>query len=601
MLHYLNIQLVPFLTNDQFFALLILIVSFISFLMGRIRYDFVALGALLALVVLGIIPIAKAFDGFSHPAVITVASVLVLSHAIGKTGITYHLSKKLSYFSSSPSMLVLTLAGLVAFFSAFMNDVGALALVMPIAIQLCHRYDIPPAKILMPMAFASLLGGTITVIGTPPNLIVANYRESIGLEQFSMFDFTPTGLIISFVGLAYLSTIGWRLLPNRRAENTQTTFTTDNYLLEAKVEHGNKVIDKTVSYLEEISENSVKVVVIIRGARRIIAPSHEEIIRSNDTLLLEGQPEELKQLELLTGMNLTRSKANENIPHNKLEVLEVVINPGSLMDSRTLTELQFREKYGLNVIGVARHGENIRKRFSRIQLKAGDVLLIQGHSDELPDTLRYLGCFPLAERDISLKASYKLLPTMLIFIGSIILVATQTLPPQISFPLAVFLLVVFKLLPIRDVYRSQEGPLIMLLGCFITVGFALQQTGVTEILAGKLVGVIGDLPNYLILGIIILITMIITDIINSSATAMIMCPIAYGVSQQLGHNPDAYLMGVAIASSCTFNTPIGHHSNTLVMGPGGYQFGDYWRVGLILDILILITVTPALLWVWPLS
>ncbi len=601
MLDYINTQLFSFLTNEQLFSLAVLIFSFIAFLIGKIRYDFVALGALLALVISGVVPIREAFNGFSHPAVVSVASVLVLSHAIGKTGITYHLSKRLSYFSDSPSLLVFTLAGLVAFFSAFMNDVGALALIMPIAIQLCQRYDIQPAKVLMPMAFASLLGGTITLIGTPPNLIVANYRESIGLGSFNMFDFAPTGLIISVVGLLYLSIIGWRLIPNRRSEATQVKFTTDNYLLEAKVEPSNKLVDKSVADIEKISDDLVKVVVILRGARRIIAPSQEEMIRANDTLLLEGQPEELKQLELLTGLNLTRSSANKNIPHDKLEVLEVVINPGSRMDNRTLLELQFREKYGLNVIGVARHGENIRKRLSRIQLKVGDVLLVQGHADELPDTLRYLGCFPLAERDISLQASYRLLPTVLIFIGSIVLVATQTLPPQISFPLAVFLLVIFKLLPIRDVYKSQEGPLLMLLGCFITVGVALQQTGVTEILAGKLVGYIGDLPDYLILGIIILITMIITDIINSSATAMIMCPIAYGVSQQLGHNPDAYLMGIAIASSCTFNTPIGHHSNTLVMGPGGYQFSDYWRVGLILDILILITVTPALLWVWPLS
>ncbi|OYQ87731.1 hypothetical protein B9T21_05595 [Wohlfahrtiimonas chitiniclastica] len=601
MLNYLPVQLIPYLTNDQLAALTVLILAFLAFLSGRIRYDFVALGALLALVILGIVQIPDAFKGFSHPAVISVTSVLVLSHAIGKTGITYHLSKRLSYFSSSPSMLILTLAGLVAFFSAFMNDVGALALIMPIAIQLCQRYDISPAKVLMPMAFASLLGGTITVIGTPPNLIVSNYRESIGLKAFSMFDFAPTGIVITIVGLIYLAAFGWRLIPNRRSESAHNKFTTDNYLLEAKVEQGNKIADQTVADLEEISENTVKVVVIIRGARRIIAPSQEELIRANDTLLLEGQPEELKQLELLTGLNLTRSSANKNIPHDKLEVLEVVINPGSRMADHTLSDLQFREKYGLNVIGVARQGENIRKRFSRITLKVGDVLLVQGHADELPDTLRYLGCFPLAERDISLKASYRLMPTLLIFTASIILVATQTLPPQISFPLAVFLLVIFKLLPIRDVYRSQEGPLIMLLGCFITVGAALQQTGATEILAAKLVGLIGDLPDIFILGAILVITLAMTDIINNSAAAMIMCPIAYGVSQQLGHNPDAYLMGIAIASSCTFNTPIGHHSNTLVMGPAGYQFGDYWRVGLILDILILITVTPTLLWVWPLS
>ncbi len=591
------------ITNVQLYALVILLCSFIAFMMGRWRYDVVALGALLALVLVGVVPLNNAFSGFSHRAVITVASVLVLSNALGNTGVTYHLSQHLSRFSDRPALLVLTLTGLVAFFSAFMNDVGALALIMPVAIQVSQRYKIPTSRLLMPMAFASLLGGTATLIGTPPNMIIAQYRETADptAGAFTMFDFLPTGIVVVVVGLLYISFIGWRLIPVRGSDRHERLFETDDYLLEATITPNNKFIGKTIHDLEKVTEDHVEVVALLRGARRLLSPSKEEVLRVNDVLLIEGQPEDLKQLELLTGVDIDFSKANkEKHGTDSIEVLEVIVNPGARITNATISELYLKEQYNINILGISRQGERIRQRFSRLTLKAGDILLIQGYKRELPEMMSYLGCLPLAERNIRLKPSSKMLPTAGIFVLSILAVAFQILPPHIAFPLAIFLLIIFKLITLREVYQSIDGPLVVLLGCFITVGAALEATGATNIIVSSIVPLLEGLPAMLVLSLVMLITMMITDVINSSATAVIMAPIAVGIANMMGHSIDPYLMIIAIACSCAFNTPIGHHSNTLVMGPGGYQFGDYWRMGLLLDLLLIVTVVPAVMYVWPL-
>lgn len=603
MLTIFSDPLISGITNTQLYALLILFCSFIAFMLGKWRFDVVALGALLAMVLVGVVPLNNAFSGFSHRAVITVASVLVLSNALGNTGVTYHLSQHLSRFSDRPVLLVLTLTGLVAFFSAFMNDVGALALIMPVALQVSQRYHIPTSKLLMPMAFASLLGGTATLIGTPPNMIIAQYRETVdpAAGAFAMFDFLPVGIVVVIVGLLYISFIGWRLIPIRDTENNSRLFETDDYLLEAKILPNNKFIGKTIAELEKVTEDHVNVVTLLRGARRLLSPSKEEILRENDVLLIEGQPEDLKQLELLSGVNIRFTKeGKEGDGVDSLQTLEVVVNPGARIAGHMISELYLRERYKINILGISRQSESIRQRFSRLTLKPGDILLIQGDKKELPETMNYLGCLPLAERNIRLKPSSKLLPTVGIFIVSILLVAFQILPPHIAFPLAIFLLIIFRLVSLREVYQSIDGPLIVLLGCFITVGAALDSSGATNIIVSSLVPLLEGLPAMLVLSIIMLVTMLITDVINSSATAVIMAPIAVGVANMMGHNIDPYLMIIAIACSCAFNTPIGHHSNTLVMGPGGYQFGDYWRMGLLLDLLLILTAVPAVIYFWPL-
>lgn len=600
MISWLPNSLFGTVPNDQVIVLCVLGITFFAFLWGRWRYDVVALGSLLTLVLLGIVPMDDAFSGFSHRAVVTVAAVLVLSYALGNTGVTYHLSNHLSRFSKTPSLLILTLSGLVVFFSAFMNDVGALALIMPVALQVSQRYKIPASALLMPMAFASLLGGTLTLIGTPPNMIIAQYRESIGMGAYKMFDFLPVGIVVATVGLLYISFIGWRFLPVRQTEENSNLFETDDYLLELKIPENNKFIKKTIGELEAIVEHKIRVATLLRGARRILSPNAEETLKAGDILLVEGQPEELKQLELLSGLTISTNPRDKERMDDEIEFLEVVINPGARIAGHQLADLQLRERYHINILGVSRHGEKIHQRFSRLVLKTGDVLLIQGYKKELPETLNQLGCLPLAERNVRLKPSAKLWPTVTIFMISILLVATQILPAHIAFPLAIFALVSSKLLSLREAYHSIEGPLIVLLGCFITVGAAVEKTGATGLIVGQIVSLLDEMPAILVLGSVMLATMIITDIINSSATAVIMAPIAVGIATQFGHNIDPYLMAVAIGCSCSFNTPIGHHSNTLVMGPGGYYFGDYWRMGVMLDLLILITTVPTLAYVWSL-
>ncbi len=591
------------ITNVQLYALVILLCSFIAFMLGKWRFDVVALGALLAMILVGVVPMNSAFMGFGNPAVITVASVLVLSNALGNTGVTYHLSQHLSRFSDRPVLLVLTLTGLVAFFSAFMNDVGALALIMPVALQVSQRYKIPTSKLLMPMAFASLLGGTATLIGTPPNMLIAQYRATAdpAAGAFAMFDFLPVGIVVIVVGLLYIAFIGWRLIPVRNAEADNRLFETDDYLLEANIMPGNKFVGKTIAELEKVTEDHVNVVTLIRGARRLLTPSKEETLRENDVLLIEGQPEDLKQLELLSGVNIKFTKGGkERDTIDSLQTLEVVVNQGARIAGHMISELYLREKYRINILGVARQGESIRQRFSRLTLKAGDILLIQGDKRELPETLSHLGCLPLAERNILLKPSSKLLPTVGIFSLAILAVAFQILPPNIAFPLAIFLMIIFKLISLREVYKSIDGPLVILLGCFITVGAALEASGATNIIVTSVVPLLEGLPAMLVLSIVMLITMLVTDVINSSATAVIMAPIAVGIANMMGHSIDPYLMIIAVACSCAFNTPIGHHSNTLVMGPGGYHFGDFWRMGLLLDLLLIVTVVPAVIYFWPL-
>lgn len=591
------------ITNVQLYALVILLCSFIAFMLGKWRFDVVALGALLAMILVGVVPMNSAFMGFGNPAVITVASVLVLSNALGNTGVTYHLSQHLSRFSDRPVLLILTLTGLVAFFSAFMNDVGALALIMPVALQVSQRYKIPTSKLLMPMAFASLLGGTATLIGTPPNMLIAQYRATVDptAGAFAMFDFLPVGIVVVVVGLLYIAFIGWRFIPVRSAEADNRLFETDDYLLEANMMPGNKFVGKTIGELEKVTEDHVNVVTLIRGARRLLTPSKEEILRENDVLLIEGQPEDLKQLELLSGVNIKFTKGGkERDTIDSLQTLEVVVNQGARIAGHMISELYLREKYRINILGVARQGESIRQRFSRLTLKAGDILLIQGDKRELPETLSHLGCLPLAERNILLKPSSKLLPTVGIFSLAILAVAFQILPPNIAFPLAIFFMIIFKLISLREVYKSIDGPLVILLGCFITVGAALEASGATNIIVTSVVPLLEGLPAMLVLSIVMLITMLVTDVINSSATAVIMAPIAVGIANMMGHNIDPYLMIIAVACSCAFNTPIGHHSNTLVMGPGGYQFGDFWRMGLLLDLLLIVTVVPAVIYFWPL-
>lgn len=589
--------------HQKWIACILIGITFFGFLWGKIRYDVIALGSLLAFVLFKIIPIRDTFSGFSHPAVITVAAVLVLSRAIADTGVTNYATKHLIRFADRPSVLIFLLAGLVAALSGIMNDVGALALVLPIALQISNRYKIAPSLLLMPLAFASLLGGTMTVIGTPPNLIISHYRAEIGIGEFGMFDFLPVGIVVTVVGLIYISVLGWRFLPERKHSSGQSQFETDAYIIEMRILPQGKLENKSITQMIEISKANIRVVALMRGARRLIDPVSTEILMENDTLLIEGQPDDIKSLQSLTGLVFATSKIQDSkqAQSKNQETIEAIINPGARIAERILSDLNLRQDYGVNVLGISRQGATIRQRLSKVILKPGDILIIQGDPNTLAESLQAIGCLPLAERANKIKPSSKLIPTLSIFAIAVGLVVFKVLPAHISFPLAVFALLSTHIMSLKTAYASIEGSLIILLGCFITVGKALEATGITSILVNWLVEVFSGAPGFVMIGLILLCAMLLTDVINNSATAVILAPIAVGIAQTLGHNVDPYLMAVCIGCSCAFNTPIGHHSNTLVMGPGGYKFGDYWKMGLLLDALLLVTVTPALIYFWPLN
>ncbi len=590
------------MTIDQILVLAVLAATLVFFVWGRWRYDVVALAALLMMVVLGIVPESRAFSGFGHPAVITVAAVLVLSRALTESGVVSVLAGTFARTQGKPAMQVGALVALVTGLSAFMNNVGALALTMPLALQLCARGHRPPSQVLMPLAFGSLLGGLITLIGTPPNLIISAYRVREMGSPFSMFDFAPVGLVVATVGGLYIALIGWRLLPRNQATAAPARlFEIDAYITEARLAAGTRLEGRTVRAVEQLADNEVAVVALLRNDRRLLAPGPFEPLKADDILILEGHPDALKSVISRAELSIEGGHdiRAENLSSERVGLVEVVVTPGSRLEGRSARDMQLHDRYGLNLLAIARQGEAMRQRLSRIHFRPGDVLLVQGDQKHMSDSLATLGCLPLAERDIRLGGPRMMRSVLAIFGAAIVVTTLGLAPAHISFALAVAALVITQRLSLRDAYGAIEGPVIVLLAAMIPVGQALETTGTATVIGLQLVEITQGAPLPIILGLFMLVTMLLSDVINNAATAVIMAPIAATVANQLNVNPDTMLMAVAVAASCTFLTPVGHQSNTLVMGPGGYSFGDYWRMGLPLDILVILTAVPTILWVWP--
>ena len=592
------------MTTDQIIICLVLVSALFLFIQGRWRYDVVAMLALLICAFADLIPPQQVFSGFGHPAVITVAAVLILSQALTNSGAVDVIGKQLTRIQHRPVLQVAALSGLVAFSSAFMNNVGALALFMPLALQACHRSQRPASEVLMPLSFGSLLGGLITLIGTPPNVIIANYRQQISGEPFSMFDFTPVGLGVAVVGLTFIALIGWRLLPVVRERESQPgkLFEIDAYITEAQLPSGSKMVGKALRELEKLGEGDIAILALMRGNRRLLAPGPFELLKADDVLILEGHPDALKTLVDNAGLEMAGSSTikAEDLSSERIGMFEVVVSPGARIEGRSARMLQLHERYGVNLLAMSRQGESIRQRISRVTFRVGDVLLLQGDTRTISETLSILGCLPLAQRRIKLGAPRQVIPAVVIFGIAILLTASGLVAAQIAFAAAAVTLVLTNQMSLRESYASIEGPIIVLLGAMIPIGQALENTGATRLIAEQLVLIAGDLPNWAILGLVVITAMGLSDVINNAATAVIMAPIAASVAVNLNLPTDPFLMAVAIGSSSTFLTPIGHQSNTLVMGPGGYAFSDYWRMGLPLDVLVVLTSVPLIMLFWPL-
>lgn len=590
------------LTLDQTIAFGTLFVAFALFLWGRFRYDIVAMLALLAVTLTGLIPVGDAFSGFAHPAVITVAAVLILSRALQNAGIVDVIVRLLSPLRGSETQQISSQAGLVAVLSSFMNNVGALALMLPVALRNAYRDGYAPAKSLMPLAFASLLGGMVTLIGTPPNLIVAGFRETETGTAFGMFDFAPVGLAVAVAGLAFIIFIGPRLLSSDRRGATDDALDVGDYLAEARVQKSGKAWGRTVQEVESLADGEARIVGIVQGTKRQVAPAASKRLHARHVLILEGEPDAIKELVDAGGLKLLNSEGlgAERLESDQVELAEAVVKPGSRLEGRTPTALTLRRDYGINLLGIARHGRRVHTRLGRIRLQIGDVLLLQGPSDTMASTLAELGCLPLAERSLKIGRPRRLLLAGAIFALAIAATVLNLLPVQVAFAAGAVGVVIAGIVRPTEIYESIDWPVIVLLGAMIPVGQALEATGGAALVAEGMLALGSSFAPIWMITLLLVGTMFISDAINNNATAVLMAPIGFELAQRLQLSPDPFLMAVAVGASCSFLTPIGHQSNTLVMAPGGYLFGDYWRLGLPLQVVIAVVAVPMILLVWPL-
>ncbi len=589
---------------DQGVVFFVLAAAMGLFVWGRWRYDVVAIVALLAVVYLGVVPPMAAFSGFGHPAVITVAAVLVVSRALQVSGVINHLARKLAPIRRTTFHQVAATSGLTAVLSAFMNNVGALALMLPVAIRNAHLAGRSPSQLLMPLSFASLLGGLITLIGTPPNIVIATFREQYTGTPFQMFDFAPVGLAVATVGIVYITTIGWRLIPHhRRGEADQRhLFQLEAYITEARVPRESPLVGKQIRELERLCENEMTVMSIIRGDLRLLAPHGVERVTGEDILILEGDPAALEPL--FAGAKLKRTGQRDvqtkELRSDDIRLVEAVLMPNSPIEGQSMRGLRMHDRFGINLLAIARQGEPPKTLLGNTPFRTGDVLLLQGERNTMTQALSALGCLPLADRGLRVPPRRPVFLPIGVFALAILAAAIGLVPVQIAFVTAVAVLILLGTLTLRDVYESIEWPIILLLGALIPIGEALQATGGTALIAGGILSLADDIPTWLMLALLMMVSMLLSDIIHNTPTAVLMAPIGAAVAQGLNLSIEPFLMAVAVGAASPYLTPIGHQSNTLVMGPGGYRFSDYARMGLPLEIIVIATATPMILWVWPL-
>ncbi len=590
--------------TDQIIVFATLALVLALFVWGRWRYDLVALFALLVVSIAGLVPAGEVFSGFGHPAVITVAAVLILSRGLFNSGLVDYIVRLMSRAGDNPVTQMAVLVVSITICSGFMNNIGALALFMPVAIRMARKNSISPSLYLMPLAFASLLGGLMTQIGTPPNIIISLYRlETAAAEPFRMFDFTPVGAGVALAGVLFILLIGWRLLPQRKGQlSSEELFEIDDYITEIRVPEKSALTGKRMRDLEEATDGDITVVSHERNGQKYPAPSRHRTFMAGDALTVRAGTEDLQQLLDTTGLELADSGkiGEEALSSDEITVMEATITRGSMLEGRTAKGLNLRSRYGVNLIGLSRQGGRLRSSPDSIRLRVGDVLLLQGPTGILQEVLPELGLLPLVERGLRVGQPPRIILGVAIFVAALILAATGVLPIQIAFTAAALVMVLAGFLSVREIYESIDWPVIVLLGAMIPVSGALETTGGAALVAEGILDISGSAAPWVTLTVILVGTMFLSDLVNNAAAAVLMAPIAISIAGGMGASADPFLMSVAVGASCAFLTPIGHQSNTLVMGPGGYRFGDYWRMGLPLEIIIVLVGIPLIMLVWPL-
>jgi len=589
------------MTQPQMLAFAILAGMMLLFIWGRLRYDLVAILALLASIAAGTVPAKDAFSGFSDDIVIIVASALVVSAAVARSGIIETMLIRMTARVTRVRWQLTILVSSVTFLSALVKNIGALAILMPSAFRMAKRSEASPSVFLMPMAFGSLLGGLITLVGTSPNIIVSRVREQMTGEPFGMFDYTPVGLGLALAGILFLR-FGYRLLPrDRRAAPTMgEALDIQDYTTEASVAEGSPLLGRTVAAVRH-DLSDVELTGLLRDGTLHRAPSGRMVLKPDDTLVMKGEPDALERAIAENGLMLAgqdRALVTDTSAEN-VGVIEAVVTAESVLIGRAAEKVALHDRYGVNLLAISRAGNRMVRGLGNTMLRAGDIIVLQGALDALPEQLRALGCLPLAERPLRLGSAPRRFLPIVILAGAMVLTALGLVPVAVAFFGAAALVMLTGALPVREAYAHIEWPILIMLGALIPVSQALQTTGGTELIAAWLSSTAATLPPWGAVALILVAAMAVTPFLNNAATVLVMAPIAASFAQDLHMRPDAFLMAVAVGAGCDFLTPIGHQCNTLVMGPGGYRFGDYARLGAPLSLIVLVVGVPLILTFWP--
>ncbi|MFP4022679.1 MAG: SLC13 family permease [Candidatus Paceibacterota bacterium] len=597
----LNWNILANTDTDQLLIFTVVALTVILLISRTLRYDLVAVFSLLLIILSGVLSPEEAFAGLIHPVVLLVASMFILTQGLTNSGLIDLITRKVRILDKYPVLQIGTLTALVAIASAFINNIGALAPMIPIAIHLARKNDLSPSLFLLPLAFGSQLGGYLTLIGTPRNIIVSSFREQAGSDAFSMFDFALVGSGLTIAGVLFLSFLGWRLLPKRKSSFSADKFSVEKYITEVSVPENSKLSGEYLSSIRKLSNKEVSLASLIRDDIVINHTSGYEIIKPGDRLLLKANPDSLKDFTEEYRLDLVGEKAIESqTPEDERMTTEAVVTPSSSIVDKNWEETPLSQRYGVNLLAISRTNSKIQTSLANTHLRPGDVILLHGKKDSIRKTVSELECYPLAERELTFGQKTAIPLALIIFVLAILTATLTTAPVEIVFLTAAFIMIVTNLVPLKQAYNSIKWPILLLIGSMITVGVALQESGGADIIADFILSLSGLLNPATMVIMTLLITIIIANIVNATVSAVIMAPIALFLAAGLNVSVDPFLMAVAIGSTSVFLTAYGHESNSLVMEAGGYTFKDYLRVGLPLEILIIILSAPLILYFWPL-
>jgi di/tricarboxylate transporter len=589
------------MTQDQAILFVLFAAVFGALIWGRWRYDLVAFTALIAGVIVGVVPAKTAFEGFGHPATLVVALVLVVSAGLTRAGVVLLITRTFIDASRGLGAHISIMGAVGGILSAFMNNVAALALLMPVDIAAARKAGRNPGLSLMPLSFATILGGMVTLIGTPPNIIIAAIREDALGQSFAMFDFAPVGGVVALAGLIFVSLFGWRLIPARGDTGAERAIAI--YVAELALPEGSKHAGRNMAEIgEEADKTNVAVMALVRDGKRRYRVQPQTEIQEGDVLLVEAGAEALDEFRAALKLEFAdhRRKSYQEAEKAGFAMIEAVVTAEARIRGKTVESVGLAWRHRTALMGISRRGQRVAGPLRKARIRVGDILLLSAPNDRSDEVAEWLGCLPLAERGLAMTRHGQAWPAIAIFAAAVVAASLGVISLPIALGAVVVGYVATNVLPLSEIYDHIEWPVIVLLGSMIPLGAALEATGGTGLIANAILGVTAGAPAWVALLLLMVVTMTLSDVLNNTATAIVAAPVGIAMAQTLGASPDPFLMAVAVAASSAFLTPIGHKNNMLILGPGGYAFGDYWRMGVPLEALVIAVALPTILVVWPL-